>query len=363
MEEPKEVKMKTQFLKLASAAFLFSAMGLTGCEKGDRSYSLLSDTKSFNQNVTYQPRKIDILWIVDNSGSMSSSQSQLAQSFPSFINRMQALNFDFRMAVTTSDAWAGQFNGNTSLFRVRDGAGSNHSGVFVMNPGTPNLSSVFNTNVTQGIQGNGDERAFQSMQNVLSYAGNSDFRRPGSHLAIIVVSDEDDFSATTASYQNNNYNSTSIIPVSNYISFMNNLAGANDLVNGVHNWSFNTVAILDNACKTELNTTFSGRIIGQRYIQLSDASGGAKTSLCDDFGANLQLIQDTILSASSVFQLDRQPIPSTIRVTVNGQSVVESPTNGWSYNATSNQIAFHGSAIPDAGASVVISFDPTAPKE
>lgn len=354
--------MKTQYQKASRLAFLFSLFGFAGCEKGDRSYSLLSDTQSFNQNVTYQPKKIDILWIVDNSGSMSSSQTQLSQSFPSFINRMQSLNFDFRMAVTTTDAWAGIYNGNQNLFRVRDGVGSNRSGVFVMNPQTPNLPAVFGVNATQGTLGNGDERAFQSMRSVLNYNGNSDFRRPGSHLAIIVVSDEDDFSANTSSYQNNNYNSPNLISVSTFINFLNGLAGANDLANGVHNWSFNTVAILDVACRNHLNASFSGRLIGQRYIQLSNASGGAVTSLCDDFGANLKLIQDMILSASSVFQLGREPIPATIRVIVNGQSVVQNSTNGWSYNAISNQIAFHGSAIPDAGAQVTISFDPAAPK-
>lgn len=351
--------MKTQNLLYA---FLLAALATVGCEKGDRSYSLLSDAKSFNQSVVYTPRKIDILWVVDNSGSMSSSQAQLAQSFPAFINRMQALNFDYRMAVTTTDAWAGQFNGNQTLFRVRDGVGSSHSGVFIMTPTTPNLPNVFNINVTQGTLGNGDERAFQSMRNVLSYAGNSDFRRTGSHLAVIVVSDEDDFSSNSSTYLNNNYSSPNLLPVSQFITYMNGLAGTNDLANGVHNWSFNTVAILDTACRNALNASFSGRIVGQRYIQLSNASGGAKTSLCDDFGSNLQLIQDTILSASSVFQLDREPIPSTIRVTVDGQSVVENSTNGWSYNATSNQVAFHGSAIPNAGASVLISFDPAAPK-
>lgn len=355
--------MKTQVVYLMQFVFLASLLGTAGCEKGDRSYSLLSDSKSFNQNITYQPKKIDILWIVDNSGSMSSSQAQLTQSFPAFINRMQSLNFDFRMAVTTTDSWAGIYSGNQNLFRVRDGAGANHSGVFVMNPQTPNLPSVFTVNSTQGTLGNGDERAFQSMRAVLNYTGNSDFRRPGSHLAIIVVSDEDDFSANSSSYQNNNYNSGNIIPVSTFTTFLNGLAGTNDIANGVHNWSFNTVAILDNACRNELNASFSGRIIGQRYIQLSNASGGAVTSLCDDFGTSLQLIQDTILTASSVFQLDREPIPATIRVTVDGQSVVENSTNGWSYNATSNQVAFHGSAIPNAGASVIISFDPAAPKD
>lgn len=349
-------------MALLKAAILMTALMSISCEKGDRSYSLLSDTNSFQQSVNYQPRKIDILWVIDNSGSMQTSQDQLASSFPAFINRIQSLNFDFRMGVTTSDAWTGQFNGNQTLFRLRDGVGATRSGIYVIDPNTPNLATVFTTNVKQGISGNGDERAFQSMQNVLNYAGNSDFRRPGSHLAIIVVSDEDDFSATTASNINNNYNHANLIPLSNYVNFLNNLAGVNDLANGVHNWSFNTVAILDTACRDELNVSFGGRRVGQRYIQLSNASGGAKTSLCDDFGSNLGLIQDTILSASSVFQLDREPIPSSIRVTVDGQSVVENSQNGWSYNATTNQIAFHGSAIPSAGANVVISFDPVAPK-
>jgi hypothetical protein len=139
-----------------------SAVGmLAGCAKGGGSFSTLADSASFKQEASYTAKKIDILWVIDNSGSMKTSQDNLASNFQAFIGRFNQNNNDFHMAVGTTDAWYKQFHSTSQLARLRDGAGSTHSGVFVMDKDTPNLSSVFQTNIKQGINGNGDERAFE----------------------------------------------------------------------------------------------------------------------------------------------------------------------------------------------------------
>ena len=53
---------------------------------------------------TQVPRaQSDILWIVDDSESMSREQDQLADSFPKFFAHLQDSGVDYRIAVTTAD--------------------------------------------------------------------------------------------------------------------------------------------------------------------------------------------------------------------------------------------------------------------
>ena len=47
--------------------------------------------------------KIDVLWVVDNSGSMAARQENLAKNFQSFIGIFSRGQIDFRLAVTTSN--------------------------------------------------------------------------------------------------------------------------------------------------------------------------------------------------------------------------------------------------------------------
>lgn len=332
------------------------AVSIAACEKGDRTYSLLSGTEAFQQSATYKPRKIDVLWIIDNSGSMKSSQDNLTANFSSFISRFQSLNYDFRMGVNASDAWLGRFNpSRIGLRRLRDGAGTNRSGVFVMDKNTPDIENVFLLNASLGINGTGDERAFSSIEDTLNEVANSDFRRDDAYLAIIILSDEDDFSATTSTHLNNNYNDSRLIPVSYYKNYLDGKVGAD-------NWTVNAITILDDACKSQLNAQSSGRVIGKRYVELSEISGGVQTSLCGDFGTSLKLISDLLIEVSSTFKLDREPIPASIRVLVDGRAISENRDNGWSYDPATLTLTFHGTAIPGDGQSVVINFDPMAPK-
>lgn len=361
--------MKSRIATLTIAAA--SAVILSACSKGADSFSLLADASSYKQNAQYIPRKVDILWVVDNSGSMESSQTALANNFSAFINKFIQTDSDFRMAVTTSDAFLAPYHAanQPSYFPyadyslIRDGAGSTHSGVFVMDKNTPNKADVFLKNIKQGTSGSGDERAFSSFVATLNDTRNSAFRRPDAFLAIIIVSDEDDFSHNDGTNGMNtynfmeNYNDASMFSVQSYVDYLKNFtatAGAGK------NFSVNTISILDTVCLNQLKN--SAQKVGQRYIQLADATGGQKISLCSDFSQSLQLLSQSIVELSSVFQLTREPIPETIVVTVNGVNVPQDAINGWTYDAATMSIAFHGQGIPQAGADVRINFDPKGVK-
>src|SRR5690606_5745771 len=121
------------------------------------SFSILADTDTFVQSTNSFNNKLDILWVIDNSGSMAPYQQNLSDNFTAFINNFITLGYDFRMAVITSDAWLADYY-SSQAGRAAFKSNSGHS---ILTPDTPNLTSAFSANVLQGTGGYGDERAFQ----------------------------------------------------------------------------------------------------------------------------------------------------------------------------------------------------------
>lgn len=336
---------------------------LAGCNKGADSFSLLADAQDYKQQAVFIPKKIDVLWVVDNSGSMETSQNNLASNFQAFIQRFNQSNYDFHMAVTTTEAWEKQFDTSSIKARIKDGAIlqsspriETHSGVFVMDKNTANLNSVFSTNIKQGTLGNGDERAFESFKQTLLEPNNSAFRRDEAFLAVIIVSDEEDFSGSSATaFEDASKNFT----VQSYVDFLDTFTK-----NSVYgkNYSVSTISVPDAACKTQLSTDGFLRKISTRLPQLADLTGGVKGSLCSNFGETLNLISDSIIQLSAVFKLSREPQVDTIAVTVDGVPVQQDATNGWTYNASDLTITFHGTSVPGANANIQIDFYPKSIK-
>lgn len=344
-------------LMMASAVAL-----LAGCNKSTDSFTLLKDGTDYKQQAVLVAKKIDILWVIDNSGSMKTSQDNLASNFQSFIARFNQYNYDFHMAVTTTEAWEKQFNANSLKSRIKDGAVlqkspliETHSGVFVMDKNTADMSNVFATNIKQGTLGNGDERAFESFKQALLDPWNVDFRRDDAFLAVIIVSDEEDFSGSTTQFEN----ASTTYPVQNYVDFLETYT--NSSVNG-KNYSVNAIFVDSADCKTQLSTDGFQRKISTRLPALVDLTGGVKASLCSNFGASLEVISDSIIELSAVFKLTREPQVDTISVVVDGVVVPQDATNGWTYNASDLTITFHGTSVPGANSNIQIDFYPTSIK-
>ncbi len=184
--------------KILAAVCISTLTMMVGCDKGGSTFSILADSSQFQQAATYVPRKLDVLFVVDNSGSMSSSQTALAANFPAFINHFKNKGYDFRIAITTTDAYYGdQFVGSgCSLCNIGQTKfrSSTTPAVYVMDNNTPDLESVFSTNVQVGITGSGDERGFSSMKAALNSSLNAGFHRQDAYLSVIMVTDEEEFS-------------------------------------------------------------------------------------------------------------------------------------------------------------------------
>ncbi len=255
-------------------------------------------------------RQVDVLFVVDNSGSMQKAQNRTIRAISSFIQQLQQDRIDFRIGVTGTDAWrAGYINNSEdakSLRTLRTGEINfatrpytmvTDSGVPVVNSRLANLEKVLSINLNQGSSGTGDERAFSSFQQVLTASENKTFRRPDAKLSIVIISDEDDFSTDSIRFLAGNYREETdadpvvlapstdpsdlyalyrdpnLISVSSFVSSLTQIAGRQRA-------TVSAIAILDLDCKAEFNAALDGSRIGRRYIELTRATGGYLGSIC-----------------------------------------------------------------------------------
>lgn len=328
--------------------------GLTACSSP--SFSLAPEKNVFRQNSASHSKTVDILWVVDNSASMQTSQTNIANNFSAFIDQFLNRGMQFRMAFTTTDAYLSQFSGNNQLSKFRDGSDAfGHSGVFVIDNNTPNMRDVFITNIMMGINGAGDERAFQSIRETLINPLNMGFLRPDSHLSIIIVSDEDDFSHNESTSIGGQYSNPALHSVDSYISFLDSFTSS---IPTDRKYSVSAISILDQACFDILHANSSGQKIGVRYMDIVSKTGGIQASLCANFATELNKISGRIIELASQFYLNRVPKLETLVITINGIKVPESATDGWTYNAQNNSVTFHGTMVPQEGAVISVDFEP-----
>jgi hypothetical protein len=129
--------------------------------------------------------RIGILFVVDNSASMTKELQSIAHQFTSFLDNIKKT--DYHIAIITTD-WEND-RGRFLLFP--------NGQKFLSNPG--GNSSVHNQNVSyfqqvvkRPVGNNDDERGIYALNMALDNAGHSDFFRPHSLFMVIIISDEDE---------------------------------------------------------------------------------------------------------------------------------------------------------------------------
>jgi hypothetical protein len=166
-----------------------------------------------------QPAKLDILFVVDNSGSMAANQQRVATDLPVFVAELQksgGVANSFRVGVTTTSVYdAYQYFTSVNYYYypeggwlmdipLVDGGVSNQR---YLDDTDPELVPRFALAMTAvGINGSGQETPFEAtriaLQNAVAPASsdggpaNYGFLRDGARLMVVAVSDEDDCSET-----------------------------------------------------------------------------------------------------------------------------------------------------------------------
>lgn len=173
-------------------------------------------------------RNIDMLFVVDDSGSMQDKQANLANNFPNFINVLNAQEGglpDIHLGVVTTDMGTSASSGapgpgigtvgqggcaNTGDDGVLQTNGAAVTGKFIsdirqtdgtrLKNYTGDLATVFAQMAKVGATGCGFEQPLAAMRRALANTtANPGFLRPDALLAVVFLTDEDDCSAKTAS--------------------------------------------------------------------------------------------------------------------------------------------------------------------
>jgi hypothetical protein len=303
---------------------------------GGSNFSLPGADATF-QDTPVTNNKVDILFLSDDSSSMLSYRQQMGAQAQNMIAALNQLGMDYHIAVTATSVGAGYlggtFIGNTYL--------TNSS---------PNVASTLGSMLAFTNVGSDLEQGLYSVQLALSPAnlnvnGNG-FLRSDALLAIVVVSDDNDYSSGT---------------VASYSQFLNTIKPP--FPSGVSSWVLNYVGSLS------LSSTCSQFVnVGSRYIQMAQTNNGIEQSICNtNWSVAMGDVQVLINQILTNYYLNTQPNPSSIVVTVNGVVVPQSSTNGWTLQtstatngSTQYYIQFNGSAIPSFYNTVSVNFTPAS---
>ncbi len=162
------------------------------------------EEESFSQRFG-GAREVDVLFVIDSSGSMTEEQHGLSATFPRFVAALDALGASWRIGVTTTDM--GGFghridscDGEGDGGRLRlgwPGCGAPADAWLWREGGRTNapdgdVERAFACMAQVGTQGCAYEMPLLSAQRAL--AGDEGFVRDEALLAVIVVTDEDDCS-------------------------------------------------------------------------------------------------------------------------------------------------------------------------
>jgi hypothetical protein len=291
-------------------------------------------------------QEVDVLFVVDNSASMSEEQASLVANFDRFIDAAQLWENNFQIGVITTEPdeeYAGRQPGELlgdPRILVRE---------------TTNLENEFVSNASvgdsgDGIRESGLEAAYLALTDplisdvgpcddtciepyacvpdatgVTSQCGgyNRSFLREDASLELIFVSDEADHSRGTLEF---------------YSDFFQSIKGV------MNEGMFNANAITGphGGCEG------AGGIAdpGDGYLDLAEETGGVIGSICDsDFSESLENIGDSAFGIRIQFFLSRVADPDSITVS----DTAGADLSGWTFDEGSNSVIFDEASVPLPG--------------
>lgn len=268
----------------------------------------LGDGNTDTFDVPVDP-PVDVLFAVDQSGSMDDDAASLAANFGSFIDALEEHTGGWQVGVVTYDSGC-----------VNEG---------ILDASTSGAATLFSEAVTEGDDRDieDDEALFQILDRALAQTDPGDcdagLLREGAPLHLIVVSDEperstEEASAWTWDWFLDRYrdyvDSSTLLKVSGVVD----ADGCNEGDDG--------------------------------YRQMIDATDGELLSICDgDWAADAVALADATAGFLYTFPLTQTAVESSIVVSIDGVAQSE----GWTYDSAGNAVTVEE---PPQGSEVEVSY-------
>jgi hypothetical protein len=326
-------------MRFAWIVSIASAIGLiAGCQEyniskpppayGGPNPPALANPENIDRIVQVTQPSADVLWLVDNSGSMSDNQRDLANNFPDFMDYFLGSGLDYHIGVVTTDMVKLRFSGKLV---------ESSTGERFITPDTPDPMTTFASMAQVGTDGSGTEQGRAAVYTALEIEKNGynagflrDDEESGIH--VIAISDEDDASTNNQ------------IPLDEFNGWMNGLRPDDELV------TFNSI----------VNPPGGGLINppGDKYFAVTSAVGGITQSLLEpDWVSVLDDLGIQVTGLKREFFLSQLPVESTIVVQVHKAdgTVIPIESDEYTYSPSRNSITFK-SFVPDPLWQVYIQY-------
>ena len=274
---------------------------------------------------------VDILLVVDNSGSMKEEQDKLAPRLSALLTKIQDANW--KIAVTSTDATASPNSCDVQYITKND----------------PNAENAFKSAVSLGISGSGYERGIFKARKALECMkqGPNPFLRSDSTLAVLIVSDEDNCSKNTEHCQGQPDSSISYLT---------------DYVEGSLNRQIGEKAGFYGIIETNNPGCNSLQYYGRQYIELisykkekfTEPPSSRYGSICaSDYSNTLASISKNISSQlTASFMLSRRPdSKSVLDVFINGAIVAKDH-----YDLVDQTLTFRPNYLPPLNAKIEFRY-------
>jgi hypothetical protein len=318
-----------------------SALGCDGSEFADGFRT--ADAFQREAWVQVDPSPVDILWVVDTSCSMIDEQEALATNFPGFTEFFLESGVQFRLAVTSTNVGE---DGTVGL----DGAINDGW----LDEGFEDLQEQWVTRALMGIdEGHSKEKGLHAAWTALEELGestNAGFVRAEANLAVVVVSDEPDYSTLGQS------GSADFIGSDEFSVWLDGFKDdpERSQLSAIVGVSPDGVDSPDGCNQEEGNQHGAGAYRGTGYLEAVAATEGVWQSICsDDWSEMLRYLGLLTAGLQDTFVLSKTAYPISIEVTVGGARVLD-----WEFDLASNSVTFISSeTLPRPGQVIEIEYE------
>jgi hypothetical protein len=336
--------------------------------------------EAIDVEVSAGANKVDILFIVDDSGSMCEEQASLRSNIAVFIDQIVDVGADFHLAVITTDMTdpeeSGRFqnipdnepgsqctaevdisqcatpdNGEEYpplILRASDPRYLNDDGSI----NRPKLQRDFGCSATVGIKGDGFEMGLEAAKTAMDLnlreSYNAGFLRDDAFLGIIFISDENDCSDRGAIDKVNGnaceWNSGLLVSTQEYIDFFANLKGGDKsrvILGGIIapdiGARYSSPEPVQPSCVSEFGEGYAG----YRYKAVIDGFENSTANICDaDFSPALDALGVLFRAALENKCLNSPPDTCVTSDDCSGVSRCETTPRGSGTNCTDDGRCF-----------------------
>jgi hypothetical protein len=266
--------------------------------------------------VPEQPMS-DILFVIDNSNSMTPFQNELAENGELFMDELTELNSDWQVGVVTVD--------NPSLRGV------------VLTADLPNPVGAFASQVQAGTDAVTDEyQLYRAWQTLSSWGEFNPYVRDDAHLSVILVSDEraQDPSVARTTFMTEE-------DIDFYVDFLYDMKTDDSKV------AIHVVG------SPPPDGCYPAKEPGRGLDYAAEATDGMFLIICeDDWGPGLASVAAASVPDLRVFHLSEEPVVDTIEVMIDNVEIDD--TSVWFYDSADNAVVFY--EAPEAGSIVEIDY-------